>query len=195
MSNGYVSSMRKGIGTDKLENVLKVFPELSRRWLIYEEGPMIIVPDNYLSKIPLYDDDSVTIGGRETDAVTDGRAHVAEWIDAGDWFPQATAAIHHYGDSMTEYPSGSILVLRRVKDQTLLINGQNYVIETDEYRVTKKITDEGDYLMAYSTNRETYPDGALVHKPFRIPKASIRHMDLVIGCVLKEFANKPIPIK
>lgn len=33
---------------------------------------------------------------------------VAEEIDAGDWFPEATAAIHHYGDSMVEYPSGSI---------------------------------------------------------------------------------------
>lgn len=41
LSNGYVSSMRKGYGTDKLNNVLKIFPELNREWLIYGEGEMI----------------------------------------------------------------------------------------------------------------------------------------------------------
>lgn len=41
LSNGYVSSMRKGFGDDKLNNVLTMFPELSRDWLIYGEGEML----------------------------------------------------------------------------------------------------------------------------------------------------------
>lgn len=41
LSNGYVSSMRKGFGNDKLSNVLKMFPELNRNWLIYGEGEML----------------------------------------------------------------------------------------------------------------------------------------------------------
>lgn len=41
LSNGYVSSMRKGFGEDKLNNVLTMFPELSRDWLIYGEGEML----------------------------------------------------------------------------------------------------------------------------------------------------------
>lgn len=41
LSNGYVSSMRKGFGTDKLNNVLKMYPELNREWLLYGEGQMI----------------------------------------------------------------------------------------------------------------------------------------------------------
>ena len=41
LSNGYVSSMRKGFGEDKLNNVLKMFPELNRDWLIYGEGEML----------------------------------------------------------------------------------------------------------------------------------------------------------
>lgn len=41
LSNGYVSSMRKGIGLEKLENVLNAFPDLDRDWLIYGEGQMI----------------------------------------------------------------------------------------------------------------------------------------------------------
>lgn len=41
MSNGYVSSMRKGLGNEKLNNVLKVFPDISREWLLFGEGEML----------------------------------------------------------------------------------------------------------------------------------------------------------
>lgn len=41
LSNGYVSSMRKGFGLEKLENVLTEFPDLSRDWLLYGEGEML----------------------------------------------------------------------------------------------------------------------------------------------------------
>lgn len=41
LSNGYISSMRKGFGTEKLENVLSAFPDLSRDWLLYGEGSML----------------------------------------------------------------------------------------------------------------------------------------------------------
>ena len=34
MSNGYVSSMRKGLGSEKLNNVLNKFPDLNREWLL-----------------------------------------------------------------------------------------------------------------------------------------------------------------
>lgn len=42
MSNGYISSMRKGLGADKLNNVLNKFPTLNREWLLYGEGEMEI---------------------------------------------------------------------------------------------------------------------------------------------------------
>ena len=148
-------------------------------------------------RIPFYDD-VATIGGvNELSADTDnGHSHVAEWIDAGDWFPEATAAIRHYGDSMVEYPSGSILALKRVNDRRLIINGRNYVIETSEFRITKQLQDDGgDYIIAYSSNKDTYPDGRQIHSPIRIPKDTIRHIDLVLGCVQKEYSNGAIPIR
>ena len=37
LSNGYISSMRKGFGETKLNNVLNAFPELNREWLLYGE--------------------------------------------------------------------------------------------------------------------------------------------------------------
>ena len=44
MSNGYIRSMRKGLGEDKLNNVLNTFPQLSRNWLLFGEGDMLNNP-------------------------------------------------------------------------------------------------------------------------------------------------------
>lgn len=178
----------QGISSNLLEKFKESLPEINMVWLQTGEGDMLAK-----RKIPLYD--TPTIGGvNEMAAPVDDVATPSEWIDAGDWFPTATSAIHHYGESMVEYPSGCILALKRVNDPTLLINGENYVIETDEFRVTKQIQDDGDFITAYSTNRETYPDGRLIHAPFQIPKDRIRHLDLVLGCVIREFST-PIRIK
>jgi transcriptional regulator with XRE-family HTH domain len=181
---------KHGISKDLAEKISAKYLNVSRLWLLTGEGEML----SKENRIPLYDDD-VTIGGvNGSMANVDDAARPTEWIDAGDWFPNATSAIHHYGDSMTEYPSGCILALKRVNNPSLLINGENYVIETDEFRITKQIQDDGDCIVAYSSNTETYPDGRLIHAPIRIPKESIRHLDLVLGCVIRKF-SAPIRIK
>lgn len=147
-------------------------------------------------KIPMYKDVSSVGGNKDLVADVNQNSSVPEWIDPGDWFPSATAAITHYGDSMVEYPSGSILVLKRVKDVRLLINGADYVIETTEFRVTKKLQfqDGWDYIMAHSTNMEKYPDGSLIYAPIKIPLDTVRHIDLVVGCVNKKFSNGLVSI-
>lgn len=181
---------KHGISKDLAEKISAKYLNVSRLWLLTGEGEML----SKGNRIPLYDDD-VTIGGvNGSMANVNDAARPTEWIDAGDWFPNATSAIHHYGDSMTEYPSGCILALKRVNNWSLLINGENYVIETDEFRITKQIQDDGDCIVAYSSNTETYPDGRLIHAPIGIPKESIRHLDLVLGCVIRKF-SAPIRIK
>lgn len=190
VSQSYVSALltgKKAFGKKQAQRFSDIWG-LSPSWLLTEQGPMLMEPAAK-NKIPLYDDVETIGGYNNTVANVDTQHRVSEWIDAGDWFPDATAAIHHYGDSMVEYPSGCILVLKRVNDPRLLINGEHYVIETDEFRITKQIQDDGDVITAYSTNRETYPDGRLIHSPIRIPKEAIRHLDLVVGCVIKRFGN------
>lgn len=51
LSNGYVSSMRKGLGAEKLENVLNAFPDLNRDWLLYGEGRMLKGPYDRINQI------------------------------------------------------------------------------------------------------------------------------------------------
>lgn len=209
LSNG---SLDKGenIGSDKCEKIIYAYPDLNPDWLLTGRGSMLksesvpLMDDKEAEKevvlpakknlIPFYDDVS-TIGGLNDQVANTDPSSPSEWIDAGDWFPEATAAIRHYGDSMVEYPSGSILALKRVNNPQLIMNGRNYVIETTEYRVTKQLQDKGDSFMAYSTNRETYPDGCQIHAPFPVPKEEIRHIYLVLGCVTKEYSNGAIQIR
>lgn len=41
VSNGYVNSISKGIGADKLEKICSKYPELNRKWLLYGHGEML----------------------------------------------------------------------------------------------------------------------------------------------------------
>ena len=216
VSSSTITHVKDSLSAKLKEKISANFQQLNMDWLLTGRGEMLKTETKSAQpredretterqpreqtparrRIPLYSD-IVSIGGYNDDiADTDTAAAApAEWIDAGDWFPEATAAIRHYGDSMVEYPAGSILVLKRVHDTRLLLNGRNYVIETTEFRVTKQLQyDGGDYLMAYSSNPETYPDGRQIHSPIRIPLDTVRHIDLVLGCVQKEYSNGAIPI-
>lgn len=203
LSNGSFSKLSDNTRRSTVNRISIAFPDLNTSWLLTGEGEMLKqkeeVKEDHSSqikkKIPFYDD-VATIGGTNHLVANDNpEAIPSEWIDAGDWFPEATAAIRHYGDSMIEYPSGSILALKRVNDHRLIIWGRNYSIETTEFRITKRLQDGGDdYIMAYSSNVSTNPDGTLIHSPIRIPKDTIRHIDLVLGCVTKEYSNGPIKI-
>lgn len=183
----------KNLSGKIIKAIQENLPEVNILWVMMGVESML-TNSTQKNKIPLYDDVATIGGNNDQVANVDDSARPTEWIDAGDWFPTATSAIHHYGDSMNEYPSGCILALKRVNDSRLLLNGENYVIETDEFRITKRILDDGDDIIAYSTNQETYPDGRLVHAPIRIPKDAIRHLDLVLGCVIRKFST-PVRIR
>lgn len=188
------------MGTDKAGKILRYYPEINPEWLLTGKGEMLKV-DKLEAKeepknlIPFYDD-VVTIGGNNNViADTSGVSTPSDYIDAGDWFSGVTAAIRHYGDSMSEYPNGCILALRQLHDSNSIVWGRNYVVETNEIRVTKRLqTCKGDdeCVMAYSTNTETYPDGQLVHEPFKIRKEDIRRVFMVLGRVVKEYSSDPV---
>jgi hypothetical protein len=175
--------------------------DINPEWLLTGKGSML-KEGKPLEKaikrnlIPLYND-VATIGGiNSLIASNDSVSHTTEYIDAGDWFPGATAAIRHYGDSMPEYPSGSILALKKVEDLRLLIWGRNYCVETTEYRVTKRLntSKKTEYITGYSSNKEVYPNGCLIHEPIEIPTELIRTIYQVLGCVTKEYSNGVVEI-
>ncbi len=206
LSNGYLKKMlqRKGdLGESILNQIVENSPNISPEWLLTGAGQMLkgenIVPEPHKEKrlIPLFDD-VTTIGGcNSISASVDGCMPHNEYIDAGDWFHEACAAIRHYGDSMVEYPSGCILAIKKVEDLRLILWGHNYVVETDEFRITKRLQKGADdsTIVAYSSNTETYPDGRQIHEPKVIPLDTVRSIWLVLGYVVKEFSSGAVFIQ
>ena len=144
--------------------------------------------------IPYYEDVD-TIGGSNVVAETEAIYKTDVQIDAGDWFKGATAAIRHYENSMIEYPSGCILAIKELKNKDEIIWGRNYVIETTEMRITKKIAElDDEYICCHSTNTETYPDNSLIHQPIKVKKKDIRYIARVLGSVNKEESTGKIQI-
>lgn len=177
-------------------HILAAYPEINRDWLLTGEGEML-KPDNNLSDdssdehaglIPFYD--AETSGGYEGLVASSGiDSKLTGYIQAGGWFDsKETAAIRHIGDSMTEYPSGCILAVREVTERRLLVPGRNYVIETSEFRVTKRIQlgSTPNKLALYSSNTEKYPDGRLVHEPFEVDIEDIRKIYSVLGYIVNQ---------
>jgi len=190
--------------------ITSVYPEINRQWLMSGDGEMLTADttdneDEHENKsldpiierkagrnrahmIPFYD--AETTGGFEG-RVSSSNSEVSlrGYINAGDWFDgRETAAIRHCGDSMVEYPNGCVLAVREVREFRLLVPGRNYVIETDEYRVTKRVQkgSEKDCIALYSTNQEKYADGRLVYEPFEVYFQDIRRIFAVLGYIVNQ---------
>lgn len=56
LSNGYVNKLKANIGEDKLNDILRVYPQLNRVWLLTGEGEMLK---------PAISNNHVTINGNE----------------------------------------------------------------------------------------------------------------------------------
>lgn len=185
LSNGYVSSMRKGLGIEKLENVLNAFPDLSREWLLYEEGEMIkgqvrtfelkTDKDTPLQKVPLFE--------LEATAGFSGLYHdlssaVSDYITIPN-LPPVDGAIYARGDSMAPLiASGDIVVFKKVElHPDNIIWGSIYIIsytlDGDDYTVLKYIrhSDRTGYIRLESFNTRFDPQD--------IPSSSITALALV----------------
>nr|DAN63408.1 MAG TPA: repressor [Caudoviricetes sp.] len=220
-SNGAFASQYKNngsIGSDKIENILHSYPEINVIWLLTGKGDMLkprvediknmskeeqikalkqIASGEFYKKpniVPFYEN-VATIGGTQQSADLSPVTAPTAYIDLGSMYPGANAAIRHFGESMSEYPSGCILAIKKINNLKSIVWGQNYVVETDEIRVTKKLQtckDDKNCIMAYSTNPSTHPDGQLIYEPFPIEKEDIRSIFHVEGYLVQEQNSAPV---
>ena len=187
LSNGYVSSMRKGLGVGKLENVLKSFPELSRDWLLYGEGNMLnsgvkiqtfeLKTDGERTsrRIPIYE---LTATAGFMAVYQDLSAGIADYLTIPN-LPPVDGAIYARGDSMSPLiSSGDIVIFKKVEPvSSNILWGHiyivSYVLDGDEFTVLKYIrrsTREG-YISLESFNTR--------YDPQDIPASSIVALALV----------------
>lgn len=120
----------------------------------------------------------------------------AEYIDAGDWFRDATAAMRVHGDSMyPEYHSGSIVALKEVS-KSIIVYGQDYVLETDDHRLLKRLQRGRDsqHILVTSANTEKWEDGSekgrLIHEPFDVHIDDVRRLFIVLGAVRRNHSSR-----
>lgn len=164
---------RHGISLKLANKIIEAFPEIRREWLMFESGPM--TRGEAAGMIALFN--SAEEIGCDKQAT--------ESINVGSCFPKAEIAMRNTSDSMVEYPVGCILVMKRVMDKNLLMPGTNYLVETNEFAVVKRIQKGKDeaHIALYSSNEKKYDDGKVVYEPFEIPMDSVKRMFCVLGYI------------
>ncbi|MBQ7212122.1 MAG: hypothetical protein IJS19_05605 [Muribaculaceae bacterium] len=89
LSSGYVASMRKGFGREKLNNVLIAYPQLNKDWLLTGEGEMIIA------------ESSQVVRGDNNNQITGGQGSIV--VDASNRLIDEMAAQRQmFSDLITE---------------------------------------------------------------------------------------------
>lgn len=192
LSSGYVTSMRKGFGQDKLNNVLKMFPELNREWLLYGEGEMLnttLKPQQYYGGdtekqkvnepqmfiVPLM---PISAKGGTLDefshCVMDNDCEkVLSPIKGADF------AITVCGDSMSpDYPSGCHILIKKIEERAFIDWGKVFVLDTVNGTIIKKlmpVADDPSKIRCISINPE-YP-------PYEISLEYVRGIYRVLMCM------------
>ena len=188
LSTGYVTSMRKGYGSEKLNNVLIAFPDLNRDWLLYGEGEMLKSKNDPCDKdgsgndeievehvrlLPLF-----AHGGSLSDftvSVKDSDCEkVVSPVKGADFAIQVT------GDSMApEYPSGSVILIKKINESSFIEWGKAYVLDTENGSVVKKVvpSDKEGCIRCVSIN----PDPSFA--PFDVPLCSVFGIYRVLMCM------------
>lgn len=193
VSNGYVNSISKSIGIDKISLILENYPNLSLEWLLAGKGTMLkssdIVsePQTNVYKLQtdrLYEEQSVPLYNIEAAA-----GIVTLFRDTAEYkpvdhihipnLPKCDGAVYINGDSM--YPllkSGDIVMYRQHNIQDGIIWGEMYLISYeqsgDDITTVKYIkkSDEGkEYIKLVSQNSH--------HQDRDIPLKKVRALALV----------------
>ena len=184
---------KKGaIGSDKLENILRIYSDLSPQWLMTGEGEMLKSDEDRSEdkgRIDTKDYDHAigtrpripydASAGTLSIAVNPVLHNDCEHIPVIPTFPRYDFTIVTRGDSMLpEFQSGDELACAFVKESSFIQWGRVHVLDTAQGVVVKKIFNNKDNILCRSINKE-YPD-------FEVPKDEIYHIAIVVG-LLRHF--------
>ena len=199
-SNGYIGKQIKkkaSIGSDILENILKIFPEINPIWLLTGKGEMMIKneeaevknkfilhTDNDISKqrIPLY---NIEASAGLVQLFENFEGTETEDFISIPHLSKCDGSIYVTGDSM--YPlvkSGDIVAYKQIHNiQHNIFWGEMYLIslemDGDHYTTIKYIqkSEKGEeFVKLVSQNQHHQPKDVLINgiKALAIVKATIR---------------------
>lgn len=84
LCNGYVNSIRKGIGVEKLDTILRAYPELNRNWLLFGEGEMLNSSNNITQQTINQQYANNPIGNINGNAIFNNKTVDVEAMECGD---------------------------------------------------------------------------------------------------------------
>ncbi len=188
VSNGYVNSISKSIGIDKLNTILEIYPNMNLEWLLTGKGKMLkgqeevldtesklnvkplnetrsIDPIKEIQSIPLYNI-VATAGIKEF--VDNSSQFATEFIQIPN-IPTCDGAIHISGNSMEPILKSGEIVAYKMLSPSLdnVIYGRiyivSYVIDGDANVVVKRIerSEAGEPYIKLSSENP-------IHKPVDI---------------------------
>ncbi len=183
------------IGSDKIENILSTYSDLSPEWLLTGTGNMFksdtdksieahkvsveptklsnkrkgipLIPIDAVAGFPAADNDGVYMEDCEHYSIPEFEAKGANFL------------IRVSGDSMAPlYNNGDIIACRKISDILFFQWGSIYVLDTSQGALVKRVEeaeDDADSILCISENPR--------FKPFHLPKSDIRSLSTIIGLV------------
>lgn len=195
MSNASFGKSLKGgkaIGTDKLENILRIYPDINPSWLLTGEGNMLRSESEMVEKLPSVNQtyegapyfNVDFIGGFDV-IVNDQTRNPDFYINYPPYNQEGVVWCNLTGHSMEpEISNGDIIALREVTTPIqYLPAGEIYGIVTEEYRTVKRIRlsqKEGFVRLIPSNKSEEFCEQ-------EIPISMIIRVYAVLGSIRKFF--------
>ena len=186
MSNAsFGKCLKRGgaIGTDKLENILSVYSDISPNWLLTGKGEMLrdtteLTKTKDGTGIPLIPVEAMAgcFTGNQTVLLQECDHYVVPAFKNADFL------IYVRGDSMQpRYFSGDMVACKMLSPTDLFFQwGKVYVLDTDQGALIKKV-EQGtdDETITLVSENENY-------KPFQIPRRAVYHIAIVMGLIRTE---------
>lgn len=182
LSNGYLNNLKNSPTVDKLQSILKAFPELNRRWLLTGEGEMLNYDDDDGQRgaergSPCFDLATIQGGSAQGTGMEQLMAKDAIGMMSVPGMPvgEGIPYIKVRGSSMVNrrdpahsIPEGAWIGIRPSKSSAIRW-GEVYAIMTTDGPVVKKVmpSEHEGYITCVSFNEE---DGYL---PYELPTAEI----------------------
>lgn len=186
-SNGYVNSISKGIGLDKMQTIIEKYPNLNTDWLQFNIGamrrerafePAALSAISPKKIIPLIHSSEMA-GYRLKDSQMleyDSPHYIIPDFEDADFLVEVK------GSSMQpKYNNGDILACKQLDALSFIQWGRVYVLCTSQGAIVKRLyeTPNSEIIQCYSDNVEHY-------KPFELHKSEIRAASIVVGVIRLE---------
>ena len=181
VSNGTVRHITGTISANLKEKISASFPQLNMDWILSGDGEMMKEDYRKKDSLPLVPLDAVA-GFNGIDEAGVRLADCPQYSIPDFREAKADFLIKVNGSSMyPNYVAGDILACRKIEEATFIQWGKVYVIDSQQGAMVKRLFEiegDGECLLCKSDNAN-YP-------PFKLPKAEIRSLSIVIGVIRLE---------